>query len=229
MKSAIKSLILSLTLICSFTQARYDFGIANYEHEAIAALTIAARDYNESDLPEATRTIYATIASSTGVDLKTLSNQAITNLVKSLSAETIKKAFACLSKDDKKIILEGVFVQYIDKDNTDNFKKFVELILFVIVAGNEFDATLTDILFKHKKELDELKSIKRGLLSNDLIIRNKLKSIFAKLNTAIPTAIKEEVEGNVNKRKSRFVKNDNDLKKLESMIIDITKKKLSLN
>lgn len=200
------------------------FEIEDQTKDCIFAAALAGLDYEQHELPEATRALCAHIAHQSKKDVRNVKKNDVRIVVNSMTTQDRKTVYEAFTKEDKQIAIEGLFVMFLDEGNNDNLRHFVDRLLFLVFVGTPISEELQHILLNNKNEINYIRQIKRGVM-NYITIKNELVKRWNKILGQVPDGLQEEVQRAVERRKQRFLRSQS-VETLQKRILEAFKRKL---
>lgn len=219
-----KKLILITSAIVMTAQSREisvsDLKISkDYTKEALGSLVVGAQTKKPSDLGETTKGICSELEKHTNKSLKEIKIDEIHTAISKLDDDFAKKLYSKLSKSEKDIAFEGIFIEQKLGGKSD-LRSIIEKVIFILIRDEEFYDKLQAHLIANKDKLNQvIESIKKVINGQMNRVRFGITEVpkIKGLLTPIPKAWRSEA---INRLKSLINKNT-DIKNKKMIISQI--------
>lgn len=211
MKSFIKLNLLTLIFAVSLK--------AEFHADALICLAKSAKNYTDTaKVPAASQTFCHAIETKLNKSMSDISVKEIENVVNELPNDVKTSSYHSLTPEDKRLIIEGMIQNFFDKQNKDSLKKYIDMLIFVVMEGQTIEE-LKPIIEKHKKQLDSFKNekLKLKLETNSMLTLNKYATLAESIFKSIPKSVIDSLK---NQGANSNLKLDIDKSYKPSMIIN---------
>lgn len=232
MKLALQSFL--LTSLFSFSVMNATFDITDHADESLLALVLAAKDYGPSDLPNITARICEEVKKALPprprrkeLPFKDATKNEIKKALSTFPKDVKHNMYHELTSEDKKIAVEGLFILFMDVNEDQNLKIFIDRLLYIIFTGQTFNEIIAKALTDKKVEVNYIRDYKLGI-SNILTAKRNLAARLETILKEIPEEVQQEFLYSVEKRKKHYTSGTNE-QALIDKIYEMTRKRLERN
>ena len=203
MKSIIKKTNLGLALAISFSASAAQ--ITEYHNEVLLALAQISKKYDPAVMPNASQAFYSDLCRAIDKpNLNGVKDQLlIDTIVKRMNPDFKKDVYKSLTLEDKKFAIEGLIAEFFNKNNKDSLAKFIDMLVFIVLEGQQFKE-LVPVLQKHQKELDDIKNTKPSKGWPTKLLLLGLKKKVEAILKSVPKGVVDDVKKAADKAKGNF-------------------------
>lgn len=183
MKSFIKLNLLTLIFAANLK--------AEFHADALICLAKSAKNYTDAEkVPAVAKNFCHAIETSLNKSMSDISITEIENTVNGLTNDIKINSYNSLTPDDKRLIFEGMIQNFFDKQNKDSLRKYIDMLVFVVMEGQTIDE-LKPVIEKHKKQLDNFKNekLRIKLEPNSMLTLLKYQALAKSIFESIPKSV----------------------------------------